>query len=215
VAYRGELEAVAIAVDVRYFAVEVQSEGQLLPWLGPSMRGVIGGWLKSHECRWPANERDSRWKTCRGCPHQDECVYGLTFETGPGPTALCGRNDGQRAILLAPSLLDGGCGRRGDCFPLQVLLVGRKAVEAGDRVAEAIGEVSGQPLFGPDRARLGMTEIAAPAGWLAGPTELNAADLPCSPHACSGNVPLLVVELTAPLFLDEWDEETVKAREAE
>src|SRR4051794_26997808 len=78
--------------------------GQLVPWLGLALRGLVGARFKEKVCRHSPRERLERWVHCSGCPHMAECAYGQTFEPDPpaGVEVFHGQEDAARPLVLAP-----------------------------------------------------------------------------------------------------------------
>lgn len=68
-----------LVVATRVWTMELTSAGRLVPWLGPAIRGALAWAVKDAVCRWPVRQRDTHYKTCRGCQHLQACPYGAAF----------------------------------------------------------------------------------------------------------------------------------------
>src|SRR5438876_10907716 len=77
--------------------------GQLLPWMGPALRGLLALPFKQSVCVQPRAEQDTRWRYCSGCPHMNGCPYGQTLEPDPpaGAAVFHGQEQAARPIVLA------------------------------------------------------------------------------------------------------------------
>ena len=98
-----------VVLTIRGLELEFLEEGELFAWLGPSLRGCVGGVLKDEVCRQPPSERWRLWKHCAGCPHTAQCTYALLFDPDRPLNAqtLSGESGVTPPLVLAPELLVG------------------------------------------------------------------------------------------------------------
>lgn len=188
-----------LSVETHWLRMRFSSSGQLLPWLGPALRGVASRHVKARVCHWPLAVQNGRWKFCKGCPRQNDCAYGVTFESAT-PGAPRGMGDGQRAITLAPDFPVKAHGRTGDIVPVRMTLIGQRAIEVGSGVAAALTAPGQRFFLGRERAEFSLQKQAT------SPTArhtLSTVDLCPSPEVPCGRIPLVQLELLSPLFLKE------------
>lgn len=135
-------------------SLELTRGGELLPWLGPALRGLLALRLKERTCRWPPEIRSTRWVHCAGCPHMDGCSYGELFEPdtpslaprirSQGPAArFSGQDDAVRPVILAPHYPVPERVRAGLRIPLRITVLG-SAEQHLEELLGALCEV-GQP----------------------------------------------------------------------
>src|SRR2546426_457071 len=102
--------------------------GDLLPWIGPALRGAVAYRFKQAACVQPAAERETHWKYCTGCPHLSNCPYGCTFEAQPDAgRAIRGQDDGLRPIVVAPRFPLSSRIAQGTEVEVRLLLLGNRA----------------------------------------------------------------------------------------
>ena len=187
-----------LTVRESFGTVRLARSGRLLPWLGPAMRGLIGGRLRAHVCRWPVAEVLSQWERCAGCPHMNGCQYGETFEPDPpaGLQLASGWENAARPLVIAPAFPAPELGKAKDWFDIRITAIGPTAVGHLDDVWESF-RVAGADLaigLGDDHIPFDVTRTGASGD--------SVVSLP--PPADNGDmVPRVRVTLTAPLFLNE------------
>jgi hypothetical protein len=173
--------------------------GRLWPWMGPALRGLLGGRLKEAVCRQPAELRDTRWRYCAGCPHLAGCAYGATLEPDPpaGAAVFAGQERAARPVVLALPFPLPPRAAPGLELPLAVTFIGPAAAHA-EAVWRALAEAGADPAggFGPDHVTFALA-----------PARLVQRDVLDLPPAVTGRdwLPAVEVELTAPLFLRRRD----------
>ena len=176
--------------------------GELLPWIGPALRGLVAGRFKADMCRHSTTDRDTHWKHCTGCPHLADCPYGLTFESGPAHgSGSIGQEEGLRPVAIAPAFPAPPRIAAGMPLPVRVTCIGRRAVDAFAPLTAALDEAAGAAGIGPDHVRFAVAGTICPPL----PTPLRSADLPDFDGAGGARLPEVVVELTSPLFLTRPD----------
>ncbi len=178
--------------------LEVISGGQLLPWLGPALRGTVGMALKNSVCRVP---RAKRGTFCGMCSHMIGCAYGETFEREvPRGSADFRPQEGTpRPLVLCPYFPVAEAAQPGMEVPIRVVLVGGEAARHGPALLRVIAQCGEDAGFGHDRVRYRLRTDSARVS----EHTLTGRDLPATPGAISGVIPRLGVGLTAPLFLRE------------
>ncbi len=178
-----------LPVEIQFLQMEFASRGRRLPWLGPALRGMVARAVKNRFCRWPVPERDNRWKSCRGCPHMDGCPYGLTFEPDPPRDRNVLRTvaDGQRAISLSPCfpVKEESC--PGDVVQVRMVLLGRRAIDAGPEVIRVLTHPTQRFTLGSDQAEVAFRKLTSQPDWPSGS---------CRPgNSASHRMPLQAVSL--------------------
>lgn len=172
--------------------------GRLLPWLGPSMRGLIARRFKARVCRFSAGEQETTWRYCQGCPHMSQCAYGQLFEPDPPPTAFVfsGQSEAVRPIVLAPEFPSPLRAVVGEKFPLRVVLISDRAVQQEHTFWDSVRQAGADPSGGldPDRTTFDLLEEGRRE-------ERWRVNLPLHPGAIPGVISMLKVELNSPLFL--------------
>jgi hypothetical protein len=191
-------------VQTQFLRMDFASAGPLVPWLGPAIRGMLAQQIKQHFCRWPPQEQQRRWRFCRGCPHQQDCPYGLTFEPDPPSDWRFGKAqaDGQRAICLAPFFPVDNWAEPGDAVQVRLCLLGQQAIQAGHLILEYLQSPDVPFRLGKHKIKVRFTLMEPEVDWPAGIHRLRVSDLNSS-HAEAGRIPWLRLELTAPLFLKD------------
>ena len=176
----------------------IRRGGDVLPWIGPALRGIVARQLKNNLCRHAPNERETRWKYCQGCAFAVQCDYAQLYE--PDAMASTARYRGQKSTLrpfvLAPCFPINERLRCGDQVGAQAIAVGGRAAQALTPALATLAQAGEHPGLGPDCVRFDV--------YSTGPTEqavLCADDLPESPTQAPGTLPRLTVQLTSPLFL--------------
>lgn len=214
---------------IQHLSLRFNRGGQLLPWIGPALRGALAVRLKEQVCRHPPHERTSKWVHCTGCPYIADCPYGELLEpdasdatvrtdhTGK-PIRFSGAERAARPVVVSPlyPVSENVC--PGLRLPVRITAVGRSAIsrleylllalrEAG-RVTVATGrhaEDEQQPSAPSISGGLGPDHVGftvvADAEWPAEHGRLATADLPAVPDALPGTIPRLGIGLTSPLFL--------------
>ncbi|OWK41138.1 hypothetical protein [Fimbriiglobus ruber] len=178
--------------------LRVARGGRALAWIGPALRGLAGGRLRAHVCRLPVAEQMTRWRTCAGCPAMSGCAYGETYEPDPpaGVVLAPGWENTTRPIVIAPQFPVPEWLTPGVAFDVSIIAIGRTAAAHVDDVWEAL-RIGGADLaigLGDDRILFDLE----PGGGNAD-RELT---LPPGPGD-EPPVPLVRVDLTSPLFLNE------------
>lgn len=178
--------------------VRLARGGKLLPWLGPAVRGLIGGRLRAHVCRWPVSEVLARWERCAGCPHMAGCQYGETYEPDPpaGATLAPGWENAARPIVIAPAFPAPEMGRAKDWFDVKITAVGPTAVGHLDDVWESF-RVAGADLA------LGLGDDHIPFDVERGPVTDSEVSLAADPPARGEGGENVRIALASPLFLTE------------
>ncbi len=176
-------------------ALEFLSGGRLAPWLGPALRGVVARVFKDRVCRQPPLQRH-QWTECRGCEYQAHCAYAHCFDPAPSEGAFAGQLNAIRGVVLEPAFPAPTRAEPGLRVPLRVTCLGDGARLAVGDLLELLLSRGERHGLGPDRARFGLVGRAEVAV-----DRIHADQLPSSPHATSGTIPRLTVELTTPLFL--------------
>ncbi len=186
-----------LVVRETFGEVRLARPGRLLPWLGPAVRGLTGGRLRAHVCRWPVADVLARWERCAGCPAMSECAYGETYEPDPpaGVTLLPGWENTARPITFGVSFPTPELATAGERFGVQITAVGQTAIAHLDDVWESF-RVAGADLglgLGGDHIPFDVAQVRPPTD--------TALSLP--EPAGGGVIPRVRVALTAPLFLAE------------
>lgn len=172
--------------------LRLTSSGRLLPWLGPALRGLIGGRFKSQVCRHSPVEQETTWEYCTGCPHMAACPYGQTLEHR-------GRHAPGRPFVLDPHFPAPSHGTVGLRIPLRVMFIGHSAAQHVAAFFKAASDAGRDPSagIGPDHATFEISRdpppgVAAHHWWL--------VDLPVSLDALAGTVPRVKIQLSSPFF---------------
>ncbi len=176
--------------------VQISSQGRYLPWLGPALRGAAAAALKDRVCRHPPLTRNTHWRYCTGCEYQEQCSYGLTFESEPSnQSSFSGRDQASRAVVLAPQVVPPGRGWDGQ-LGLELLLVGEAASSQRQEVLASLVEAGMARGLGVERRPFELLDLAPPVQG-----ELPAAGLPACCDKRLGVVDRVTVHLNSPLFL--------------
>lgn len=186
-----------LQVRETFGVVRLARGGRLIPWLGPAVRGLIGGRLRAHVCRWPVADVLDRWERCAGCPKMGGCAYGETYEPDPpvGVNLRSGWEQTARPITLGVTFPTPERAMSGEQFGVQITAVGRIAIGHLNNVWESF-RVAGADLG------LGLGTDHIPFDVIpAGPPIDSTLSLP--EPAGDGVVSRVRVALTAPLFLTE------------
>jgi hypothetical protein len=174
--------------------LRLTSPGRLAPWLGPALRGLVAGRFKEAVCRFSPTEQQTTWRHCKGCPHMAGCPYGQTFEAEPPPAATFrGQEDGTRPLVLAPWFPLPQRARPGMAVPVLATFAGPAAAAHVGPFWNAVAAAGREGGLGDDRVGFDL-EDAGPDCW-------RWLDLPRDPGAVSGALPLVRIELLAPLLL--------------
>jgi hypothetical protein len=189
--------AEALPIAIVSLELTVVRGGDLLPWIGPALRGMVARPFKNEVCRFAPAERDTRWVRCTGCPHMSKCAYGQAFEPDAPPGALVerGQTDAVRGVVLHTEYPTPGHVRRGDRLRAQVKWVGAAAREGMQPLLESLARAAQTSGLGPDHVLLEVCETGRHEAYLP------AGALPLSPQAGGGTVPRMHLELLSPLFL--------------
>ena len=176
--------------------LHITKPGELLPWIGPALRGLVAGRLKAMVCQQPRTERDTRWKHCTGCQHAARCAYARLYE----PEAIGNEHGGlsrspARPVVLAPYFPTPEYVDVGDVIPLRLLLVGQVESLALDDMLTAVADVGRKPGIGPDEVTFELEPV--PVQQL----RLQPGHLPVAVDAVSDVVPRLGIGLVSPLFI--------------
>ena len=176
--------------------------GRLMPWLGPALRGLVGGRLRSHVCVLPVGEQLSTRKYCQGCVHMAGCAYGETVEPDPpaGTTIPPGWESAARPLVVAPAFPLPEFAQPGLTFPVRVVFIG--SVAAGHReVFWDVLRVGGaDPLLGLGDDHV-LYDVLSPAN-ASDATVTTEVRLPLGPGAATREAPRVRVEFSSPLFLN-------------
>ncbi len=187
----------SLVVRESFGTVRLARGGKLRPWLGPAVRGLIGGRLRAHVCRWPVADVLAKWERCAGCPHLSGCQYGETYEPDPpaGVDLGSGWENAARLIVIAPAFPAPEVGRAKDWFDIRITAIGPAAIGHLDDVWESF-RVAGADLaiglgddhipFDVDRGKATDSVVSLPAEGVAGEA-----------------IPSLRIDLASPLFLTE------------
>ncbi|HEX4609020.1 MAG TPA: CRISPR system precrRNA processing endoribonuclease RAMP protein Cas6 [Urbifossiella sp.] len=165
--------------------------GRLLPWLGPAVRGLVGGRLKVRSCRHPVADQVGRWRHCAGCPLRTGCAYGETVEGEPP-----GLPDGPRPLVVAPEYPCRETARPGDQILVRAVFIGPTAIGHAAAFWDAAYVAGADPGLGlgPDKVLFDILPAEAP-------DQTAEIELPLDPAAVPGVAPAVRVALTSPLVL--------------
>jgi len=150
--------APAVLIECRRVELLAESAGQVFPWIGPAVRGVVARRFKERVCSQPVAEQFDRWRYCRGCPRQNLCGYGVTYES-----ADANGDEGSRAVVITPTFPLETSLVPGSRFALNITAIGATAASHLDELTAAITASGQQPGLGPDRIRfrpLGAAMVA-------------------------------------------------------
>ncbi len=179
-ALRSSLRVERLELDL-----ETTSPGQLLPWIGPALRGNVGDRLRE-SCR------------CDDGRHLSNCPYGLLYDPSPAPGVPAGKVRPIRPLSLAPAFPLGSAPlRKGSRIRLAVTTFGASSERGTEIVAEALDQAGRVRGLGPDQVQYKVD----PNSIRLQSSLLQASDLPDHPDEISGVVPRLRIQLHAPLFL--------------
>lgn len=187
---RTELPTVALPVLASDRVLRVTRGGRLRPWLGPALRGLAGTSLKTHTCRQPPAEWNTRWRYCTGCPIRAGCAYGETIEGDPPGLAA-----GPRPVVIASEYPAPDMAHPGDELRARAVFVGPAAVGHATTFWDALRRGGAGPAAG-----LGSDRVlfAVPP---AGVDQMAMVELPPDPAAVAGPAVRVRVTLTGPLIL--------------
>jgi hypothetical protein len=181
--------------------IRLARRGRIQPWLGPAFRGLTGGRLKAITCRQTVADQLASWSYCQGCPLQDGCAYGETFEPDPPPGVQLpqGQDQAARPIVFDPQFPLMETPDAGYTFPLRIIFIGPTAITHADDVWESL-RIGGADLG------LGLGEEHIPFDVLGSqiPDQREEVNLPLMP-ANDNALSSVGVELTSPLFLNQRD----------
>jgi hypothetical protein len=174
--------------------LRLTSQGRLVPWLGPALRGLVARGFKEAVCRFSWDEQQTTWKYCKGCPHMTGCSYGRTFEADP-PASMTfrGQDDGTRPIVLAPEFPLPQRSYFGMEVSVYAHFFGLAAAAEAEALWTAVSRAGLEGGLGEDQIGFSV-EAAEPDRWC-------WIDLPRDRWAVCGEWPSLRVELTSPLLL--------------
>lgn len=107
-----------IRVTIQYGRLICRSEGDLVPWIGLALRGLVLQHFKDSVCEFGRKQSRVQWRQChqpgQSCPHLADCHYGRAFES-PSP---------RRMLLLSPQFPAPACAVRGLSLPIRLVAVG-------------------------------------------------------------------------------------------
>jgi hypothetical protein len=177
--------------------LQFQSPGRLFPWLGLALRGLAGARLKGRSCRHSLQEQHTRWRFCKGCPHQVGCAYGETLEgTSPRVDALFkGQEEGLRPIVIVPTFPAPERVEPGQEVSVCVRFLGTASSAWAGEFWSALAGAGRDPAAGldPDGTPFRVLPLR--------PDHAVEVSLPASLAEVPGRAERVRVELTAPLFL--------------
>ena len=149
--------------------------GQLLPWIGPALRGLVAAHFKEQVCRHPPQERTTRWVHCSGCPHLSGCPYGQAYEPAAPSEAVrsdesgnrvrfSGQDEATRPLVLAPYFPNPERIEAGFHLPVTLTAVGAAASGSVAPLLESLRD-AGRPLLqvASDLRRRGRRRWGGPA----------------------------------------------------
>lgn len=141
-----------LRVSVCRVGLRLTSSGEMLPWVGTALRGIVASTLRRAECRFDVVEQNRRWRYCAGCPHLAHCGYAQLYEP-----ELAGKSSLPQGAMQAPSgVVLSPCFplprrlRAGDLLTVDVTLTGAAATE--ERLAGllvAMEKAGDDPGLGP------------------------------------------------------------------
>ncbi len=189
--------------------------GMLQPWLGPALRGVVAYCFKSRLCRHPADERETHWRYCSGCPLMRGCPYGELFEPDPpeGANVFRGQDQAARPLVLSAGFpvdrqwkeCREGKMSAGSEIALTATLIGMPAIAHATYLWEAIAAAGRDRGRGLDPDNTTFEVLPQPA-WGEG-SQWSVIDLPPHPDAAEGVARWVRLRLTSPLFLRQRDDD--------
>lgn len=133
--------------------------GQLLPWMGPALRGLLARPFKESVCIHSRAQQQTRWRYCTGCPHVARCPYGQTFEPDPpaGTAPFSGQEMAARPVVLSLPFPLPPQVRPGDAYPVTLTMIGSASQAHRQRVWDALADAGGDPRRGFDPERTTFT----------------------------------------------------------
>lgn len=173
----------------------VTSSGQLVPWIGPALRGLTAGRLKAMTCR-RTDEQGNRPDYCEGCRFHEECPYGQLYEPPSPPDD----SEALRPLVLSPYYPTAKHVRSGDELPVRMILIGEKAIAWLPTVMGALTDVGRKPSLGPDEIHFIPRQLFMLEG------RLDPSELPPTPDSIPGTFPRVGIGLRTPLILRRRDE---------
>lgn len=136
----------AVLIERRHLVLNFESSGELLPWIGPAIRGIVARRFKERVCSQPPAEQFHRWRYCHGCPEQSICGYGATYEAGD-----TNGDETSRPIVIAPMFPLPPRILPGSRLAVTITAIGATAASHLDELAAAICEAGKEPGLGPDK----------------------------------------------------------------
>jgi len=185
-------------MELLWFTIELRlrliSEGGLVRWLGPALRGLLNGRFKALACQFPSDVRDRDWVHCKGCPHLTTCPYGSVFEAEPaeGVRLAPGATEVPRPAWLAPSFPLPALAVVGAEIPVVLHLVGETAIAQRQGIVASLVDCGRTPGIGPDHIRFDVRFGRESRG------VLRSDALPPTSDALAGILPRVGIGLTAP-----------------
>lgn len=163
--------------------------GDVFPWIGPALRGVVARQLKAETC------------VCRDATrHHEDCAYGALYEPAPpvGQSGDRGRREVPRSVVLAPRFPIPGRLSTDERLGLTITLTGRRASRFLELLVGAISRALATTGLGPDHVRFRLASQHAPFH-----LTLGANDLADGNPRPTGAWPRVVIEFDAPVFLSK------------
>jgi hypothetical protein len=189
-----------LRVRVWQWKMRFLSEGPLVPWLGPALRGVVADRFKNGVCKHDEKDRAEKWKYCDGCSHLSDCAYGSLFEpdaaSNPGPIG-----EGQevpRPVVLSPGFPAPEVAMPGMSLPVRMLVVGPYDAASSELIT-SLQDPSDDWKLGPSHVRFVITGSPSEVQSF----EFGHGDFASGQTARTGTVPGVRVRLLTPLFLRE------------
>lgn len=196
-----------LPVRVRWQPLQVLNSGQLVPWLGPALRGLVLQPMRDQLCQLNDQERQERRAAlprpdtenyCLGCMKNASCQYGRVFE--PDRLIIAGRvskgmREGLRGVSIAPAFPVRCDASRGDSFLLRLMGIGSISAPMMELTTEAIDALGSTVGLGPSHVKVRLLRAEAQVRtW-----QLDHRTLPRT--VTRDTVPWLKIVLETPLFL--------------
>ncbi|GIW80379.1 MAG: hypothetical protein KatS3mg105_2186 [Gemmatales bacterium] len=136
----------------RRCVLRFRGSGRLVPWLGPTLRGLVARLFRDNVCRQPVADRFGKWRYCKGCEYMNDCSYGMTLEPDAGASEVFfqGQGDIARPVVFAPSFPCPRVCQTGTELPLEILFLGRRAAQQVEMLWAMLEKAGQRSILGPD-----------------------------------------------------------------